>query len=71
LSLAAAKHGKNKAKFIRRPPKSCAPLGEKRPKFQGASPIHKAFTRVDAPRKNAADRVGHNIASIGLTAFSN
>src|SRR4029453_2463013 len=68
LSFAAARHEKNKVKFIRLPPKRCAPLGEKCPKFQGVSPIRKSFTRVDAPRKNAANRVGHNIAGRGLRA---
>jgi hypothetical protein len=57
LSLAAARHEENKVKFIRFPPKRCAPLGEKCPKNQGASPIYKSFTRLDAPTKQRTNYV--------------
>src|SRR5438094_8982424 len=62
---------KNRAKLIRLSVKKCAPLGEILPKNQGLSPIRKSFTRLAAATTNAANRVGHAIASGGLTASSN
>ena len=62
---------KNRAEFIRLSVKKRAPLGEILPKNQGLSPIDKSFksfTRLDAVPTNAANRVGHNTASRGLTA---
>src|SRR5438046_7108497 len=62
---------KNRAEFIRLSVKKRAPLGEILPKNQGLSPIRKSFTRLAAATTNAANRVGHAIASGGLTASSN
>src|SRR5205809_7345074 len=74
LSFAAAKDRRgdqNRAEFIRLSVKKRVLLGEILPKNQGLSPIRKSFTRLAAATTNAANRVGHAIASGGLTASSN